>query len=153
MTTGPMMRLNVLLPTAVAALAAAAMVIAVLTEPPTVAQLPLYLPLLLPVFWLAVAGWLSRHDDTPARHATTCAAMFVLINVLSCLANITAYRFIGRYFQYPGWMHEWFVHPYHLTGPAVVTAVVPAAVGWWQRRREHLADDDSAACARGLEVT
>ena len=93
--------------------------------------------LVVPACWLLVAGWLSRHDRTAGRHAVTTASMVVLAAALG--------PFTVVHWWWPAWAEGLWTYSPLATGPAVLTALVLAAVGWWQRRQDRLADPDADA--------
>lgn len=90
--------------------------------------------LVVPVFWLVVAGWLSRHDGTTGRHAVTTAALVLLVAAFG--------PFTVVHWWWPDRAEELVTYSPLATGPAVLTALVPAAIGWWQRRQDPSAEDE-----------
>jgi hypothetical protein len=135
------MRPSLVLPFAAGGLLACVLVfVAVVHGPVTVSDLPDVLAFTGPVGLLVLAGWLSRGDRTPGRHATTAAAVLVLV-LLTLLVWCQAVRTpVVVMPPLPGWVNKVMERFPILTLPAVLTALVPAVVGWWQRRRDRLAD-------------
>ena len=134
------MRINWLLPCVLAGLTGGLLALVTVVNPrvwASTSQMLTVAKLVVPVCWLLVARWLSRHDDTAGRHAVTTAALVVLVATIG--------PFTAVHWWWPGLAEELVTYSPLATGPAVFTALVPAAVGWWQRRQDRLADPDADA--------
>jgi putative intracellular protease/amidase len=112
--------------------------------PAAVGPWPLFV-VTAPSSWLLVAGWLARHDTTAGRHAVSFAGLTVLLVQGANLAVLLTTRGGQPLSPWLDWARPLTVASHWVSGPAVFTALAPAAVGWWQRRRERLAADDPDA--------
>jgi hypothetical protein len=95
---------------------------------------------LVPAVWLLAAAWLARAEDSVASYAVS-TACFVSAAMNGLWLWVVLADRNGSLNGLPPFLIVAHNNMTYSQLPVVLTAIVPAAVGWWQRRRERLADD------------